>query len=246
MAPFRIQDRVESRYEGRNGCFPDSLFFLRRPPELSLTVNLFIAILTAFDEFSMTIYSAAILLFLVMDPLGNVPVFLAVLKDVEHERRRKIIIRELFFALFLLLIFLFFGRFILNALNITEPSLSIAGGIILFLIALKMIFPSQEGIFGYDLNREPFIVPLAIPLLAGPSAIASVLMLATREPDRMIDWMIYLICAWIATELILVASGFLSHALGRRGLTAVTRLMGMILTTISVEMFLDGLKQYMS
>ncbi len=194
----------------------------------------------------MTIYSAAILLFLVMDPLGNVPVFLSVLKDVAHERRRKIIIRELLFALLVLLAFLFFGRFILNALNISEPSLSIAGGIILFLIALKMIFPSREGMFGYELDREPFIVPLAVPLIAGPSAIASVLLLATREPDRMFDWLISLICAWIASALILLASGRLSRALGRRGLTAMTRLMGMILTTISVEMFLDGLKLYLS
>jgi len=194
----------------------------------------------------MTLYSAAFLLFLVMDPLGNVPVFLTVLKDVDPVRRRMIIIRELFIALGVLLLFLFFGRFIMEILALNEPSLSIAGGIILFLIALRMIFPSPEGMFGHHPDREPFIVPLAIPLVAGPSAMASILLLVTREPARLFDWLAALTGAWGATALILIASTPLSRALGLRGLTAIERLMGMILTTIAVQMLLNGIRLFLA
>ena len=193
----------------------------------------------------MTIHSAAILLFLVMDPLGNVPVFMSVLKDVDPNRRKRIIIRELLIALLVLVIFLLFGRYLLELMQISGPSLSIAGGIILFLIALRMIFPGQQSGYGMSLDREPFIVPLAIPLIAGPSAMASVLLMVAREPERLVAWTAALIIAWIVTTLILVSSIYLSRALGQRGLTAIERLMGMILTTIAVEMFLQGLKKYM-
>jgi MarC family membrane protein len=194
----------------------------------------------------MTVYSAAILLFLVMDPLGNVPVFLSILKDVPPLRRKPIIIRELLIALGVLLLFLVLGRFILDVLQINGPSLSIAGGIVLFLIALRMIFPSQEGLFGYSMEREPFIVPLAIPLIAGPSAMACVLLMVTREPDRLLTWGMALLCAWLVTAVILVSSSYLSRWLGPRGLTALERLMGMILTAISVQMFLNGFKQFLA
>jgi MarC family membrane protein len=192
----------------------------------------------------MTIYSAAILLFLVMDPLGNIPVFLTVLKDVPLAKRKKIIFRELVIALAVLVFFLFVGRYILEVLDLSEPSLSIAGGIILFIIALKMIFANPEGAFGVNPDREPFIVPLAIPLVAGPSAMASVLLLATREPARLLDWSIALVSAWVLTALILVLSTVLSRALGHKGLQAMERLMGMILTTIAVQMFLNGVGQF--
>jgi multiple antibiotic resistance protein len=194
----------------------------------------------------MTLLSGAVLLFLVMDPLGNVPVFLTVLKDVDPRRRPRIILRELLIALAVLLIFLYFGRFILKALQIDDPALSIAGGIILFLIALKMIFPDRNDSSPVSLDHDPFIVPLAIPLVAGPSALASVLLMMAREPDRILEWTIALLCAWAVTALILIASGKLSRALGARGLTALTRLMGMILTTISVQMFLNGIRQFQS
>ncbi len=186
------------------------------------------------------------MLFLVMDPLGNVPVFLTILKDVDPAKRKRIIIRELLISLGVLLLFLLVGRFILEVLQITEPSLSIAGGIILFLIALKMIFPTQEGMFGLNLDREPFIVPLAIPLIAGPSALASVLLLVTREPARMAAWIVALVSAWMVTAIILVSSSYLSRSLGLRGLVALERLMGMILTTIAVQMFLNGVRQFNS
>jgi multiple antibiotic resistance protein len=193
----------------------------------------------------MTIYSAAILLFLVMDPLGNVPVFLTTLKDVQADRVKKIIAREMLVALAVLLLFLFFGRFIIDALHISEPALSMAGGIILFLIALRMIFPGPKVCDASEFDREPFIVPLAIPFVAGPSAMATVLLLVSREPSKMFHWLVAVVMAWAVTALILICSSYLSKALGRRGLIATERLMGMILTTIAVQMFLDGLKRFM-
>lgn len=192
----------------------------------------------------MTIYSAGILLFLVMDPLGNIPLFLTALKDVPPERRGKIIFRELLIALAVLTVFLFVGRFIMKALALSEPSLSIAGGIILFIIALKMIFAGSDSSVGASHDKEPFIVPLAIPLVAGPSAMASVLLLVTREPTRILEWFLALISAWLATALILGLSTHLSRALGEKGLLALERLMGMILTTLAVQMFLNGIHKF--
>lgn len=191
----------------------------------------------------MNIVSAIALLFLVLDPVGNIPVFLTVLKNVEGRRHTRIILRELCFALGVLIIFLFSGSPILRILSITEPSLSIAGGIIIFLIAIKMIFPVPEGIFGKIPEGEPFIVPLAIPLIAGPSAITTLLLLISREPSRWLEWLVALFCAWLLSGVILLASAPLHRFLGERVLIAVERIMGMLLTTVAVQMFLSGLKQ---
>jgi multiple antibiotic resistance protein len=192
----------------------------------------------------MSMFSAAFLLFLVMDPIGNVPVFLSILKEVDRRKRWKIVIRELCIALLVLTFFLFFGKALLSIMKVSEPSLSIAGGIILFLISVRMIFTIPEGMFGKQPSGEPFIVPLAIPLVAGPSAMTMVIVLATRDPARWPVWLLALICAWIATAIILLASNSLSEVLGDRVLQAMERLMGMLLTIIAVEMFLSGLHQF--
>ena len=192
----------------------------------------------------MSLWSAAFLLFLVMDPIGNVPVFLGILKDVDRSKRWRIVIRELFIALLVLIFFLFFGRGLLSILKVSEPSLSIAGGIILFLIAVRMIFTISEGMFGKQPGGEPFIVPLAIPLVAGPSAMTVVIVLATRDPARWPVWLMALVCSWVASAVILLASNSLSEVLGDRVLQAMERLMGMLLTIIAVEMFLSGVRQF--
>jgi multiple antibiotic resistance protein len=194
----------------------------------------------------MQMFSTALLLFLVMDPVGNIPPFLTVLKNVDPARHRRIIIRELTIALVVLMIFLFFGPFILKLLQIKGPALSIAGGIILFMIAIKMVFPVVEGPHVLTERDEPFIVPLAIPLIAGPSAIAMVLLLMTREPEKWLEWTLALVFAWIACGGILLAANKLSALLGQKALTAMERLMGMILTTVAVQMFISGLQQFWS
>ena len=194
----------------------------------------------------MTIFSAALLLFLVMDPLGNIPFFLTALKDVDARRQKTIIIPELLIALFVLVLFLFAGQYILKILQISEPSLTIAGGIILFLIAIRMIFPTSNGIFEQTVAGEPFIVPLAIPYIAGPSALASVLFIMSREPERWLDWLFALIAAWFISGVIIFLSSGLRRYLGERGLIAIERLMGMILTAIAVQMFMTGITQFLA
>ena len=193
----------------------------------------------------MTTLSAALLLFLILDPLGNIPVFLGLLKPLPAKRRRFILARELLIALVVLFAFLWGGKYVLDLMHLRQESVSIAGGIVLFLIGLKMIFPSPEGMFGEVPEGEPFIVPMAIPLVAGPSGMAAVMLLAAQEPHRMGDWSLALVLAWGGTAALLFSATYLYKVLGNRVLVAVERLMGMLLVAISVQMLLDGVKTYL-
>lgn len=193
----------------------------------------------------MDIISAFITLLFVMDPLGNVPVFLSILKNVDEKRRQRVLARELLIALVVLLIFLWGGSALLELLGLRQESVSIAGAIILFLIALRMIFPSPYGLMGDTPEGEPFIVPLAIPMVAGPSALAISMLLVTSDPGRMLDWTIALVGAWAASAVLLMCAPLLLRALGNRGLIAVERLMGMILVMISVQMFFEGVQSFL-
>lgn len=193
----------------------------------------------------MTLTSAIVLLLLVMDPFGNIPFFLATLQSVDPQRHQRIILRELLIALAALVLFLFFGKLVLDTLQVSEPSLSIAGGIILFLIALRMIFPRPHGAPENDMEGEPFIVPLAIPFVAGPSALATVLLIRSREPERWPEWLLAIGMAWLMTGIVLYFASGLRRYMGERARIAVERLMGMILTVIAVEMFMDGLGTFL-
>ena len=192
-----------------------------------------------------SIVSAFITLVLVMDPLGNVPIFLAVLKDVEGKRRQWVIFRELLIALGVLLLFLYGGSAALAAMGLKQESISIGGAIILFLIAIRMIFPSPYGLLGDVPGGEPFVVPLAIPAVAGPSSLAIVMLMVNTDPSRMLDWTFAVIGAWGVCAVILMASPLLLKALGNRGLLAMERLMGMILVIIAVQMFFDGVATFL-
>ncbi|MBS0439946.1 MAG: YhgN family NAAT transporter [Proteobacteria bacterium] len=194
----------------------------------------------------MSTLSAGVLLFLILDPLGNIPLFLSLLKNVAPERRRRVLVRELLIALAVLFAFLFGGGYVLSALQLRAESVSIAGGIVLFLIGVKMIFPPREGgIFGGATGTEPFIVPMAIPGVAGPSAMAALMLLTNSNPGRTADWSIALFCAWLATAVILLSSTYLFRWLGASVLTALERLTGMLLVALSVQMFLDGVVIYL-
>ncbi|MFB9137469.1 YhgN family NAAT transporter [Vibrio sp. AK197] len=193
----------------------------------------------------MEIFSAATMLFLIMDPLGNLPIVLSILKHLDPKRRRKVLVRELLCALAILLLFLYAGRIILNFLHVQPETLSISGGVILFIIAIRMIFPSAGSITGLAAGEEPFIVPLAIPMIAGPSVIAALLLLSNQYPTQMVELSIAVILAWVGTFIILMFYGFFHRILGERGLKAIERLMGLLLVMISTQMFLDGLKSYM-
>ena len=193
----------------------------------------------------MTIASAALLLFLILDPLGNIPVFLSLLRSLPPRRQRIVLARELLIALAVLMMFLWGGKYALEVMHLRQESVSIAGGLVLFLIGIRMIFPRPEGLMGELPDGEPFIVPMAIPLVAGPSGMAAVMLMGSEDPTRLMDWSLALLLAWGATAAILFAAPLLYKLLGSRALTAIERLMGMLLVAISVQMFLDGLGAYL-
>ena len=191
----------------------------------------------------MDVFSTALLLFLVLDPIGNIPVFLVILENVPPQRRRRVLQREMLIALATLVLFLFIGQYILAALRISQGSLGAAGGIILFLIALRMVFPTPKGVFGEEVEGEPFIVPLAIPLVAGPAAMATLMLLMARQPWRWPQWLAALLLAWGVSSVILLSAGRLARLLGHRTLVAIQRLMGLMLTAVAVEMLIQGIAQ---
>lgn len=187
-----------------------------------------------------------ILLILVTDPFGNIPIFVSALSHVAPERRWRVVVRECSIAFVLLLLFMFFGKHFLEALQLSEVSLRIGGGVILFLIALRMVFPQEGGVFGdTEGDNEPFIVPLAIPALAGPSSLATVLLFSS---DSRMDVAIHvgaLTAVAIVWLIVLLSAERMQRALGERTMTAVERLMGLILTAMAVEMLLAGIRDYL-
>jgi multiple antibiotic resistance protein len=187
-----------------------------------------------------------VLLFQIMYQLRNIPIFLSVLKPLPPARQRIVVARELLIALIVLMAFLWGGKYALEVMHLRQESVSIAGGIVLFLIGLRMIFPPPEGLMGELPDGEPFIVPLAIPMVAGPSGMAAVMLMGSNEPGRMGAWSVALLAAWAATALILFSATYLYKWLGARVLTAIERLMGMIVVALSVQMFLDGIGVYLN
>ena len=192
----------------------------------------------------MDTFSAALLLLTTMDPLGNVPSFVAGLRGVPNEKRLRVIARELLIALVILLIFLFFGPSLLGLLHLSQEALFISGGVVLFLIALKMVFPPSKR-DAEEFVMEPFIVPLATPLIAGPSVLATLLVLVSSQPERMRDWLIALLLSWGVTATVLLFSPTIARVLREKGSLAVERLMGMLLVMVAVQMLLNGFEHYL-
>ncbi|MEW8560948.1 MAG: MarC family protein [Candidatus Thiodiazotropha sp.] len=192
------------------------------------------------------IASVAVTLFLIMDPLGNVPVFNAILSKLDQSRRTRVVARELVIAFFILLGFLFAGKTLLAFLGLTQPSLNIAGGVLLFIISLRMIFPSRPDHGDEAVDEDPLIVPLAVPLIAGPSTIAVLLLLSSSQPGRIAEWAVALFLAWIGTTVLLLGSSQLLRLIGTRGSLALERLMGMILVILAIQMLLDGIRDFVA
>lgn len=194
--------------------------------------------------------SAGLTLFFVMDPLGNIPIFLSVLAKVPEERRRIILARELFIAFLIMVVFLFCGEFFLKLLGLKSESVSVGGGIVLFLISLRMIFPdeskhsAQKSDNPPATEEEPFLIPLAVPLLAGPSTLAVLLLFQAQQRGTQLYLFGSLTLAWLATAVILLSSEIFVKVLKKRGLIALERLMGMLLVTLATQMILDGVKDF--
>ena len=188
-----------------------------------------------------TFASATILLLLITDPLGNIPIFVNTLRAVPPERRARVIVREVLIAFGLLLAFMFVGQSFLKAMSLSDVSLQIGGAVVLFLIALRMIFPPPPQDSPVPL-AEPLIVPLAIPALAGPSAMATVLLLVSQAPERRLEWVAALTVTMLVCAVVLLLAERLQRLVGLRVVSAFERLMGLILVSISVEMLIRGLK----
>ena len=189
-------------------------------------------------------WSAFILLLLVLDPFGSLPIFIPVMRPVAPKRRAIVALREVAIAFAVLCAFMFFGETFLRVMRLSERSLEVAGGVILLMVAIRMIFHQGSGVYGVPEDREPFIFPLAVPLLAGPSAMATVLLLASRQPDRVVEWVGALACAMAVSGAVLLGCDRLRKWLGDSVVSALEKLMGLVLTAIAVEMILAGLKRY--
>ena len=188
--------------------------------------------------------SALILLLLVLDPLGSLPVFIPIMRDIPAERRAWVAVREVGIAFGVLAAFMFLGEGFLHVMRLSERSLEVAGGVILLIISIRMIFSADGGVYGVPEGREPFIFPLAVPLLAGPSAMATVLLLASRQPDRMLSWVGALVGAMAVSGAVLLMCERIRRLVGDSVVSALEKLMGLVLTAIAVEMVLAGLKRY--
>ena len=191
-----------------------------------------------------TFLSALILLLLVLDPLGSLPIFISVMRGVAPERRRLVALREAGIAFAVLLAFMVAGDGFLSIMHLSERSLEVAGGVILLIIAIRMIFASGGEIYATDGSREPMIFPLAVPLLAGPSAMATVLLLASRQPEKLWSWVGALTLAMAVSTVVMVSAERIRKLIGTPMVSALEKLMGLVLTAIAVEMVLAGLKRY--
>jgi MarC family membrane protein len=189
-------------------------------------------------------FQTFILLILVTDPFGNIPIFVAALKDVPIERRNKIVVRECAIAFLLLLVFMFFGQHFLEALHLSPVSLRIGGAVILLMIAIRMIFPHPDGVLGRSEHGEPFIVPLAIPALAGPSALATVLLFSSASFSETMVHVAALAAVGVVWLAVFLSAERLQQKLGPQVMTAFERLMGLILTAMSIEMLLGGIREF--
>jgi multiple antibiotic resistance protein len=195
-------------------------------------------------ETTFPIFSTAVLIFFILDPFGNVPLLLSILKNIDKQKRSKIIIREMLIGLFILVVFLFFGEQFLSLFHLETQAITIAGGIIFFVISLKMIFPDPSGVdmFVTKEGDEPLVVPIAVPMIAGPAALATLLVLAKTNENHSGELFISLLLAWGLAAIVLLFSPRLYKLLKVKGLTALERLMGMLLLIMSVQMFIDGIR----
>lgn len=192
------------------------------------------------EQFS--ILSTALLLMFVLDPFGNIPVLLSLLKDMDDRKRYRIILREVIIGLVILLLFLFFGENFMKVFHLETAAVTIAGGVIFFIFGIKMIFPSEKGGGAFTADADPLVVPIALPMIAGPSALATLLVLSNSHPGKTLELFYALVIAWGASSVLFMVAPMLYKLMKDKGLTAMERLMGMLLLIMSVQMFIDGIR----
>jgi multiple antibiotic resistance protein len=189
---------------------------------------------------------SALLLFLVIDPFGNLPFVLAVLSGSDKAHYRRVILRETVLALLVLILFALAGEALLGYLSIERASLMVAGGVILFLISVKMIFQSAKDVFAGDYSHDSFLFPIAIPCLAGPSAITTVMILRSQQQTELFGLFLALFAVLLATFVIFLLAHKLNDWLGEKGIRAVEKLMGLLLNLVAVNMMMIGIRDFLA
>ncbi len=197
-------------------------------------------------ETHFSIISVAILLMFVLDPFGNIPLLISLIRHYDRKRQLRIIAREMSIGLAILLFFLFFGNSFLSIFHLETSSVTIAGGVIFFIIGLRLSFPGEKGAVPVNTDEEPFVVPIAMPMIAGPSALASLLVLSKQHPTEHFGLFVALLLAWILSAIVMLMSPLLLRVLKNKGLIALERLMGMLLLIMSVQMFVNGIRGVIS
>lgn len=188
----------------------------------------------------MTLFNLFLILFLIMDPLGNVSSYLSMTKDLDPKRHNAIIFREMLIALAVMIGCYFFGEYVLQFLSLSETTVRIASGVILFLIAIKILFPAADSLRSNLPPGEPFIFPLAVPLIAGPGLMATIMLYANLKSYQP-NMIPAILLAWFVSVIILYFSKAIKKTMGNNGLMACERLIGMVLVLLAVQRFLEGL-----
>lgn len=186
-----------------------------------------------------TALSIALIYFLVANPIGNSPTVLTLVKHYDFDRQKKILFRETMISLLIALFFQFFGELFLSLLKISDFTLTLTGGIVLFILALQMIFHKPEVEGSATTKQEPFIVPIAIPLISGPG-LMTMIMVTSREEANNFKISLAILIAWFGVTLVLVGAPYLQKLIGKRGMDAMEQVMGMILGLISMNMIVNG------
>lgn len=187
----------------------------------------------------MSIWQIAIVLFIVTNPIGNSPTIIALIKNFSVSEQQKILLRESIFSMILAIFFLFCGEAFLTSLKIENYALSVSGGVLLFLVAIKMIFSTKTEHSEETPKQAPFIVPIATPLLSG-AGLLTMIMLYSKQEGNDLKILLAILIAWIGVTGIMVSAPYLQILLGKRGLLALEQLMGMILAMIALEMVVNG------
>ncbi|WP_295480354.1 MarC family protein [Sutterella sp.] len=191
-------------------------------------------------------WGGLMLMVLMADPLGNIPITISCMKSVPNNRRVRVLLRECTIAMGLLLLAMFFGKPFLAAIGLSDAALSIGGSVIVMLMAIRMVFPTKEGVFGDTPGGEPYIVPIAIPAIAGPSTLATIMMLAASQPGRLLEWGAVVVITCAVSFAVLASADWLERHMGSKLTLAFERLTGLLLAMMATQMFLSGLGSYLS
>lgn len=187
----------------------------------------------------MSLFNVTLVLFLIMDPLGNLSAFHSMVKELDPKRQYWIIFREMMIALGVMLFFNYVGEYIFNFLDLSETTVRLSSGVVLFLIAVKILFTSHDSPRANLPKGEPFIFPLAVPLIAGPALMATIMLYAHLEHVQSI-MLLAIFIAWLLSALIFFFAGPIKRVLGDNGLMACERLIGMVLVLVAIQRLMEG------